>query len=111
GYLTKDGEPETILDAVRAVGRGGHYVAQSVAAGLVYDGLDQEADAPHRSLSNREYEVFIALARGSRISDISERLHISPKTVSTHKLRALQKLALRTEAELVGYALRRGLID
>lgn len=110
GYLTKDGEPEHMLDAMRVVARGGNYVAQPVAARLLYDQLGPETEAPHRLLSNREYQVFTDLAHGVAIGTIGERLHISPKTVSTHKARVLQKLGLRTDADLIRYALRHGLV-
>ncbi|QDW66432.1 response regulator [Luteimonas granuli] len=111
GYLTKDGEPEDMLDAVRAVARGGNYVAQQMAARLLYDQLRPDAGAPHRVLSNREYQVFTELARGVPIATIGERLHISPKTVSTHKVRILQKLGLSGDAELIRYALRHRLVE
>ena len=110
GYLTKDGEPERLLDAIRVVARGGNYVAQPIAARLLYERVDRASD-PHRLLSDREFQVFGLLARGRGIGEIAESLHISPKTVSTHKFRVLQKLGLRTDAELVRYALKRGLTD
>lgn len=111
GYLTKDGEPECLLDAIRIVSRGGNYVAQSIAARLLYGRLGPDTSAPHRLLSNREYQVFLELAQGVGIGAIGEQLHISPKTVSTHKFRVLQKLGLRTEAELIRYALRNHLVQ
>lgn len=111
GYLTKDGEPEDMLDAVRVVARGGNYVAQPVAARLLYGHPGPEVGAPHHVLSNREFQVFTELALGIPIATISERLHISPKTVSTHKARMLQKLGLRGDAELIRYALRHRLVE
>lgn len=110
GYLTKDGEPELLLDAIRTVSKGGNYVAQPIAAKLLYDRFDRDA-APHRLLSDREYQVFLRLARGLGIGVIADDLYISPKTVSTHKFRVLQKLGLKTEAELVRYAIRHQLVD
>lgn len=110
GYLTKDGEPSLLLDAIRTVARGGNYVAQPIAAKLLY-GWPGEDSELHRTLSDREYQVFCLLALGTGIGPIAEQLHISPKTVSTHKFRVLQKLRLRTDGELVRYALRHRLVD
>lgn len=110
GYLTKDGEPEALIEAIRLVARGGNYVAPSLAAKMLYQRLD-EGSHPHCLLSDREYQVFCLLARGLGIRPIAVQLHISPKTVSTHKLRVLQKLGLQTDSELVRYALRHELVD
>ena len=108
GYVTKDGEPEALLDAVRTVARGGHYVAPQIATRMLYQGLAPD-EAPHRSLSDREFQVFRRLADGESIGEIAEALQVSPKTISTHKFRAMQKLGLRTDGELVRYAIRHGL--
>lgn len=110
GYVTKDGEPERLLDAIRIIAKGGNYVAPPIAAKLLYQSVDHD-DAPHRLLSNREYQVFLRLARGAGLGEIASALHISPKTVSTHKFRVLQKLGLKTDAELVRYAIRQRLVD
>lgn len=110
GYLTKDDEPETLLDAVRTVARGGNYIAQRIAMKMLYR-RGGAADEPHRALSNREFEVFRRLAAGQGIAQVADALHISPKTVSTHKFRLMQKLGLRSERDLVRYAIRHGLAD
>ena len=111
GYLTKDGEPEVLFDALRTVSRGRHYVAQEVAARVLFhDGVDDEL-APHRQLSNREFDVFRRLAEGASISAIAAALGISPKTISTHKFRLMQKLGVETDGELIRYALRHRLVE
>lgn len=110
GYLTKDSEPDQVLHAIRRVARGGRAIAPAIAAQVAYDRCAPHAPA-HRQLSDREFQVFRLLAGGMGISLIAQQLHISPKTVSTHKFRLMQKLGLRTEAELVRYALRHRLVS
>ncbi len=109
GYLTKDGEPDVLLEAIRTVARGGHVVAQAIAAKLLFEPVADQ-HAPHQRLSDREYQVFNQLARGATIGEIAEKLRISAKTVSTHKQRLLQKLGLRNETDLVRYAIRHGIV-
>ncbi|EXJ14956.1 response regulator [Imhoffiella purpurea] len=111
GYVTKDCEPAALLNAVRRVARGGHFVSPELAQRMVFEtGLGSEAP-PHESLSDREYEIFLHLIKGQRLNEIAEELHLSPKTVSTHKMRIMQKLDLKSAAELVRYGIERGLIS
>jgi DNA-binding NarL/FixJ family response regulator len=111
GYLTKDSEPELLLDAIRQVARGGNFIDPSLATRLVFDSGQPAGDAPHTGLSNREYQVFLALAHGRGLVDIAEELRLSPKTVSTHKFRLMQKLGVDSVSELVRYAMRHGLVE
>lgn len=111
GYLTKDGEPETLLEAVRTVSRGRHYVEQTVASRVLFQGAAEESAVLHRLLSNREFDVFRRLAEGASIPVIAAALGISPKTVSTHKFRLMQKLGVASDGELIRYALRHRLVD
>lgn len=111
GYLTKDGEPEVLFEAVRTVSRGRHYVEQGVASRVLFQGGMHDDKAPHRRLSNREFDVFRRLAEGASIPLIAAALGISPKTVSTHKFRLMQKLGVETDRELIRYALRQGLVE
>lgn len=107
GYLTKDSEVEFLLAAIRDVAHGGHAVAPTVATRLIFDAGTYD-ELPHRKLSDREYEVFRLLAAGASIGEAAGRLRISAKTISTHKLRLLQKLGLRNEGDLIRYAIRHG---
>lgn len=111
GYLTKDGEPEALFEAVRTVARGRHYVEQEVAARVLFQAATDDGRTPHRQLSNREFDVFRRLAQGASIPAIAAALGISPKTVSTHKFRLMQKLGVQTDGELIRYALRHRLVD
>jgi DNA-binding NarL/FixJ family response regulator len=110
GYVTKDSEPELLLDAIRQVGRGGNFIDPLLATRMVFDAGQSVQEAPHSSLSNREYQVFLALVHGRGLVDIAEELTLSPKTVSTHKFRLMQKLGVASVSELVRYAVRQGLV-
>lgn len=106
GYLTKDSEPESLVAAIRQVARGAHYVEPAVAERLLFDRVPNEASAPHLTLSDREYQVFLMLVHGRSVVEIAGELHLSAKTVSTHKFRLLQKLGLDNLSELVRYAIK-----
>jgi DNA-binding NarL/FixJ family response regulator len=108
GYLTKDSAAEQLLGALRKVAAGGVHVSEVAAAGLV---ASSNGDGPpHTRLSDREFEVLHLLAQGLSPTQIGERLHLSVKTVSTHKTRVLEKLGLGGTAELVRYALEHKLL-
>ena len=110
GYLTKDHSPDQLLDAIRRVYRGGKYVSPSLAERLAsqLDGGGQRA--PHELLSDREFEVMRRLGSGLTVSQIASELALSAKTVSTYRTRILEKMAVTTNADLVRYAARYGLI-
>lgn len=110
GYLTKDSEPELLIEAIRQVGRGGNFIDPSLATRLVFDS-GRAGEGLHANLSNREYQVFLALVQGRGLVDIAEELSLSPKTVSTHKFRLMQKLGVESVSELVRYAMRHGLVE
>ena len=105
GYLNKDSASEALLGALRKVAAGGMHIPDAAAAGL----LSGERPA-HAALSDREFEVLRLLVEGLGPTDIAERLHLSVKTVSTHKTRILEKLSLGSTAELVRYALEQKLV-
>ena len=105
GYLNKDSAAEALLGALRKVAAGGMHIPEAAAAGLI------SSDKPaHAALSDREFEVLRLLVEGLGPTDIAERLHLSVKTVSTHKTRILEKLDLGSTAELVRYALEQKLV-
>jgi DNA-binding NarL/FixJ family response regulator len=110
GYLTKDHSPDQLLDAIRRVYRGGKYVSPTLAEHLA-EHLEGGAErAPHELLSDREFEVMRRLGSGLTVSQIASELAISAKTVSTYRTRILEKMAVATNAELVRYASKHGLI-
>jgi len=110
GYLTKDHSPDQLLEAIRRVYRGGKYVSPTLAERLA-EQLDGGAErAPHELLSDREFEVMRRLGNGLTITQIASELALSPKTVSTYRARILEKMAVESNADLVRYAARYGLI-
>lgn len=110
GYLTKDHSPDQLLEAIRRVYRGGKYVSPALAERLA-EQLDGGAErAPHELLSDREFEVMRRLGNGLTITQIASELALSAKTVSTYRARILEKMAVESNADLVRYAARYGLI-
>jgi DNA-binding NarL/FixJ family response regulator len=107
GYLTKDSAADQLVGALRKIAAGGVHISDAAASALV----SSQAASSHESLSDREFEVMRLLVEGLGPSEIGERLHLSVKTVSTHKTRILEKLGLGSTAELVRYALENKLID
>ena len=110
GYLTKDHSPDQLLEAIRRVYRGGKYVSPALAEHLASQ-LDVDGQrAPHELLSDREFEVMRRLGSGLTVSQIASELAISAKTVSTYRTRIFEKMAVDSNADLVRYAARYGLI-
>lgn len=108
GYVTKDSEPEILMAAIRKVAGGGHYLDPGLVDTMVFARNATDAP-PHELLSDREFQVLQLLAQGLSLNDIGSRLSISAKTISTHKLRLMQKLGVDSNAELIRYALQHGL--
>jgi DNA-binding NarL/FixJ family response regulator len=111
GYLTKDSAGAELLGAIRKVGGGGVHISEAAAAGLIGAGAGTGDAPPHTALSDREFEVFRQLVGGRSITEIADRLHLSVKTVSTHKSRILEKMAMASTAQLVRYAVEHRLLD
>lgn len=103
GYLTKDHSPEQLIEAIRRVYRGSKYVSAALAEKLAIGLEAGGAATPHEGLSDREYEVLRALGTGLSVKDVAGRLSLSPKTVSTYRTRILEKMQMRTNADLVRY--------
>jgi DNA-binding NarL/FixJ family response regulator len=111
GYLNKESAPSELLAAVRKVMTGGKYVSPNLAEKLAFD-LDHDSDRPaHEALSDREFQVLRMLAAGQSVAQIAVDLMLSPKTVSTYRARLLEKLRLKSNAELIHYAIQNQLIE
>jgi DNA-binding NarL/FixJ family response regulator len=106
GYLTKDSEPEILLSAIRKVAGGGRFIDSVLAEEIAYNSTFPDRQNPHFNLSGREFEVFRLLVSGSNINEIAEQLHLSYKTVSTYKLRIMEKMNLHSVPDLVRYAMQ-----
>lgn len=111
GYLTKDHSSGELAEAIRRVFRGGKYVTPSLAEKLAFDLAPDAEERPHERLSDREYEVLQKFGAGKSVGEIASELALSPKTVSTYRARILGKLRLKTNAELIRYAIENGLVD
>src|SRR5213594_3872077 len=99
GYITKESAPAKLVQAIRKVVRGGKYVSPTLAERLVYD-LGTETDkAPHEILSDREYQVLCMIGSGKTVTQIAEELALSVKTISTYRVRILEKLKMINNAE------------
>ncbi|MEZ0233135.1 MAG: response regulator [Methylophilaceae bacterium] len=110
GYLSKDAEPEEIITAIRAIANGKRYIS-AVLAELMTNEITQPHDKLlHETLSEREFQVFFKLASGRSATEIAEELFISIKTVSTYRTRILEKMSLKTNADLTYYAIKNALI-
>ena len=111
GYLTKDSAPAKLVQAIRKVVRGGKYVSPTLAERLVFDlGTDSDK-APHEILSDREYQVLCMISSGKTVTEIAEELSLSVKTISTYRVRILEKLKMKNNAEITRYAIKEGLVD
>jgi DNA-binding NarL/FixJ family response regulator len=105
GYITKDCEPDILLAAIRKVAANGRFIAPELAEQMVFDVTSTAPRPPHSLLSNREFEVFGLLSSGKSVNQIAAQLAISNKTVSTHKVRLMEKMNLSNMADLLRYAI------
>lgn len=110
GYLTKESAGTQLVSAIRKVASGRPYISLEVAEQLAMDVMPSSEDLPHKQLSNREFEVFTLLVSGKSITEIADFLHLSAKTVSTHKTRILTKMSMNSLAEMVQYAVQHRLL-
>lgn len=111
GYLTKDKAPQVLLFAIRKVLRGEKYVSELLGEKTVLELVSETTKPLHENLSEREYQVMCRLASGKTIRAIGKELFLSVRTVSTYRARVLDKLNMKTNAELIRYALLNNLID
>lgn len=110
GYLTKESAPEELVRAIRRIAGGGKYMSPAVAEALLFH-LDADATGPlHATLSDREFQVMRLLASGKTVSEIAGELALSVKTISTYRTRVLEKMHMRSNAELTHYAIKNDLI-
>ena len=110
GYLTKESAGTQLVTALRKVASGRPYISIEVAEQLAMSAMPADSDLPHTSLSDREFEVFSHLVAGKSITEIADLLHLSVKTVSTHKTRIMLKMERNTLSDLVQYAIAHKLL-
>ena len=110
-YINKDSAPEELAQAIKKILAGGRYVSSRLAEQLVAQ-FDEPTGRPlHESLSDREHEVMRMIASGVPLTEIAGRLHVSVKTISTYRARILEKMQMKSNAEVTRYAMTHQLID
>lgn len=111
GYLTKESAPEELIAAIRKVSQKGKYISSSLAEKLAFY-LEADAEKPiHETLSDREYKVMLMIGSGKTVKEVADEMFLSVKTVSTYRVRALNKMGMKNNAEFTYYALKHGLVD
>ncbi|MDH5406778.1 MAG: response regulator transcription factor [Candidatus Aminicenantes bacterium] len=111
GYLTKESAPDELIKAIRKVSMGRKYVSSTLAEKLASE-VDIISEKPlHQALSDREYEVMCMIASGKTVKEIAEELCLSIKTISTYRSRILEKMKMKSNAELIHYAIQNRLVD
>jgi two-component system invasion response regulator UvrY len=111
GYLTKDSNPNELVKAVGEVIAGRRYLNPAVIEELASNLQPERGQRPHEALSDREYQVLRMIASGLTVSQVATRLSLSVKTVSTYRARVLEKMSMKTTAELMHYGIQHGLVD
>jgi DNA-binding NarL/FixJ family response regulator len=111
GYITKDSPRAELVKAINKVIGGGRYASSALAEKLIVD-LGKDTDRPlHESLSDREFEVMRLIASGKTVGEIADLLSLSDSTISTYRARILEKMEMKTNAELTHYAIQNKLVD
>ena len=111
GYLTKDSVPDELVAALKKISQGGKYITLSIAERLSSILLPDSDKQPHEILSDREYQIMCMIAKGKPLKTIAEDLSVSIKTISTYRSRILEKMNLKTNADIIRYAIEEGLIQ
>lgn len=111
GYLVKKSAPEELITAIKTVSGGRKYITPSLAERLANRLEIDSVEVPHERLSNREYQVFCMIGSGKTVSEIAEDLSLSVKTVSTHRARILGKMEMKSNAEIIRYAVKNSLVE
>ena len=109
GYITKGSSSEELYTAINKIVRGGRYIAPALAERIIF--TSDSDKLPHETLSDREYEVMLLIAKGLANKDIAEQLSINSRTVTTHRRRVLDKMNMETDAEINEYARVNKLLD
>jgi len=110
GYLTKAKASRELMEAIKKISDGGNYINASVAEKLLFEMKSETSIPLHKTLSDREYQILNMIVRGKKVGEIADELSLSVKTVSTYKVRILNKMEMKSTAELVKYAVEHKLM-
>ena len=111
GFIAKDSHDTELMNAIRQILSGRRYISPSVAEQMAAQIINPSNDVPHELLSDREYEILLLFAAGKTVTRIAEELSLSASTISTYRVRILEKMGLKNNAELVNYAIRNNLVQ
>jgi two-component system invasion response regulator UvrY len=111
GFMSKETAPEELVKAIRKVSAGGKYVSAWLAEKLASDLAIDAEKPPHEELSDREYQVMCMIASGKTVGEIARELSLSAKTISTYRSRILEKMKMKTNAQLTFYAIQKALVS
>jgi DNA-binding NarL/FixJ family response regulator len=110
GYLTKESAPDELIEAIRKVSGGGKYISSTLAEKLAFN-LEVDTGKPlHQTLSDREFEVMCMISSGKTVTEIADDMSLSVKTISTYRTRILDKMRMKTNAELTYYSIKNDLV-
>lgn len=111
GYLTKGAAPDEMVNAIRMVNSGQRYISPEIAQQMALSQFSAPSDNPFKELSERELQIMMMITKGQKVTDISEQLNLSPKTVNSYRYRLFSKLDISGDVELTHLAIRHGMIN
>ncbi len=111
GYLTKGAAPEEVINAIRMVNSGQRYISPEIAQQMALSSFSSDAENPFKDLSERELQIMLMITKGQKVTDISEQLNLSSKTVNSYRYRLFKKLNISGDVELTHLAIRHGMLD
>lgn len=111
GYLTKGACPDEMVNAIRMVQSGQRYLSPQIAQQMALSQFTPDSENPFKELSERELQIMIMITKGEKVTDISEQLNLSPKTVNSYRYRLFSKLNISGDVELTHLAIRHGILD
>ncbi len=111
GYLNKESASDELIKALRKISNGGRYISDTLADKLSFETGADSGKLPHENLTDREFQVLLMIAEGKSVTNIAAELALSPKTISTYRIRLLQKMNLKNNTEMLHYAIENHLLD
>ena len=111
GYLTKGAAPDEMINAIRIVQSGQRYLSPEIAQQMALSQFTPDAENPFKDLSERELQIMMMITKGEKVTDISEQLNLSPKTVNSYRYRLFNKLDINGDVELTHLAIRYGILN
>ncbi|ELR67647.1 BarA-associated response regulator UvrY [Photobacterium marinum] len=111
GYLTKGAGPDEMVNAIRTVNSGQRYISPEIAQQMALSQFVPDSENPFKDLSERELQIMMMITKGQKVTEISEQLNLSPKTVNSYRYRLFNKLDINGDVELTHLAIRHGMLD